>query len=135
MAKKNNKSCIVCGEKYTFCPTCADTKKLEMWRNIYCSENCKKIFHAASGYYAQTVSIEEVKARFDACDLSRKDKLNESYINAINVVYETKKEEIKVEEEIISPVEIKTTIETKEKVEFTENNKNSKSNKKKVVFE
>lgn len=123
MAKKNNKICIVCGQKYTFCPTCSDTKDLEMWRNIYCSENCKKLFHAASGYHAKTATIEEVRARFDACDLSYKDKLNENFIEAINAAYGIKKEvELKEEENVISAnVELEPMdeeIEAVEKVKY-----------------
>lgn len=139
MTKKNNKTCIVCGEKYTFCPTCADVKDLEMWKNIYCSENCKKLFHAASGYHAKTATIEEVRTRFDACDLSYKDKLNDNFIEAINAAYGIKekveiKEEIK--EEIIASVDVESKSEVKEeKVEVVEKIKYGKPNKKKVVFE
>lgn len=140
MTKKNNKTCIVCGEKYTFCPTCADVKDLEMWKNIYCSENCKKLFHAASGYHAKTATIEEVRTRFDACDLSYKDKLNDNFIEAINAAYGIKeKVEIKeeVKEEIIASVDVESKSEVKEeeKVEVVEKIKYSKPNKKKVVFE
>ena len=119
MAKKNNKICIVCGQKYTFCPTCSETEKLEMWKNIYCSENCKKLFRAASGYHAQTATIEEVRARFDECDLSYKDKLNENFIEAINAAYGIKKEvEIKEEENVTSAnVELEPVIEKTEVVE------------------
>ena len=121
MAKKNNKTCIVCGQKYTFCPTCSETKELEMWRNIYCSENCKKLFRAASGYHSQTATIEEVRARFDECDLSYKDKLNENFIDAINAAYVIKKEvEIEEEENVISiNVELEPMVEEIEVIEKT----------------
>lgn len=116
MAKKNNKTCIVCGEKYTFCPTCANARDLETWKNIYCSENCKKIFHAASGYHAKTVTIEEVRTRFDACDLSYKDKLNENFIEAINAVYSVK--------------EVKESVDKTEEVNVVENSKYKTTKKK-----
>jgi len=125
MAKKDNKTCIVCGEKYTFCPTCAQVRELEMWRNIYCSENCKKLFHAASGYHAKTATLEEVRARFDACDLSYKDKLNENFIEAINAVYGIKEKE----NVIFDDVNVESVVE--EKIEVVENIKHSKPNKKK----
>ncbi len=125
MAKKDNKTCIVCGEKYTFCPTCAQVRELEMWRNIYCSENCKKLFHAASGYHAKTATLEEVKARFDACDLSYKDKLNENFIEAINAVYGIKEKENVVFDDInVEPI-------VEEKIEVVEKIKYNKPNKKK----
>ena len=139
MAKKNNKTCVVCGQKYTFCPTCADTKDLEMWRNIYCSDNCKKLFSAASGYHAQTATLEEVRARFDACDLSYKDKLNDNFIEAINAAYGIKNEKTEIKEDVkeenIVSVDVEPVIEVDEKNEVAEKIKYGKPNKKKVVFE
>lgn len=136
MAKKNNRKCICCSTEYRYCNTCAEDANKPAWYAIYCSENCKKLFHAASGYHAQTATLEEVKARFDACDLSYKDKLNENFIEAINAAYEIKKEnvEIKEEENVVS-TDVESVIEAEEKVEVAEKIKYGKSNKKKVVFE
>lgn len=136
MAKKNNRKCICCSTEYRYCNTCAEDVNKPAWYAIYCSENCKKLFHAASGYHAQTATLEEVKARFDACDLSYKDKLNENFIEAINAAYGIKKEnvEIKEEENVVS-TDVESVIEAEEKVEVTEKIKYGKSNKKKVVFE
>lgn len=131
MAKKNNKTCIVCGEKYTFCPTCTDTKELEMWRNIYHSENCKKLFHAASGYHAKTITIEEVRAKFDECDLSYKDKLNKNFIEAINAAYGIKEEKVEIKEEDITStnVDVESVVEVEE-VEVVEKTKYKTTKKK-----
>ena len=87
MAKKNNKTCIVCGEKYTFCPTCSDTNNLKMWKNIYHNENCKDIFNTASDYLAGAITKEEAKEKFDACDLSYLNKLHNKIVEAITDVY------------------------------------------------
>ena len=136
MAKKNNKTCIVCSEKYSYCPSCNEDRNKEPWHAIYCSENCKKLFHAASGYHAQTATLEEVRARFDTCDLSYKDKLNENFIEAINAAYGIKEENVEIvknikEEESIVSTDVEPVIETEEKVEVAEKMKYGKSNKKK----
>ena len=119
MAKKNNRKCICCSTEYRYCNSCQEDRNKEPWHAIYCSENCKKLFHAASGYHAQTATIEEVRARFDECDLSYKDKLNENFIEAINAVYGIKKEaEIKEEENVISAnVELEPVVEEIDVVE------------------
>jgi hypothetical protein len=87
MAKKNNRTCIVCGENYTFCPTCADTNNLKMWKNIYHNENCKDIFNTSSDYLSGAITKEEARKKFDSCDLSYLNKLHYKIIEAINDVY------------------------------------------------
>lgn len=133
MAKKLNRTCIVCSEKYSYCPSCGEDRNKEPWHAIYCSENCKKLFHAASGYHAHTATLEEVRARFDACDLSYKDKLNENFIEAINAVYEIKEEnvEIKEEENVVSTdINVESVAEVEEKVEVVEKTKYKTTKKK-----
>lgn len=105
--KKNNKICICCKSTYTFCPSCAESKNLEMWRNIYHNENCKNIFNTASDYLAGAITKEEAKQKFDACDLSYKNKLHNKIVEAINDVYGVKVETNNV---------VETVAEVKEEV-------------------
>lgn len=91
---KNNRICVCCSTEYRYCNSCSEDKTKPSWYSIYCSENCKKLFHATSSYFAKTASIEEIKVRFDDCDLSYKHKLKPKFIEAIDNVYnvETKTE-------------------------------------------
>ena len=107
MAKKNNRTCIVCGKKYSYCNTCSEDRNKEPWHSIYCSDNCKNIFYTASDYYTEAFTQEELKARFDACDLSYKNNFHKSIVEAINAVYNTDMENkndvsVEKEKEIIS---------------------------------
>ena len=133
MAKKNNRKCICCSTEYRYCNTCAEDISKPAWYAIYCSENCKKLFYAASGYHAKTATLEEVRARFDACDLSYKDRLNENFIEAINAAYGIKKENVEIKEEknvISTDIDVESIVEVEEKVEVVENSKYKTTKKK-----
>ena len=90
--RKNNRICIVCSTKYTYCPNCAEFDHLEKWHTIYHDENCKNIFEAASDYLAGYITKEEAKLKLDKCDLSNKANFHHKIVEAIDEVYGTNKE-------------------------------------------
>lgn len=106
--KKNNRTCIVCGEKYTYCPTCSEYSKLKPWHSIYHNENCKELYTTASDYLANTITKEEASDKFNKCDLSYRSKLHKVIANTINEVLsnviETVVEETEDIEEVKKPV-------------------------------
>ena len=135
MTRKFNKTCIVCGEKYSYCNSCKEHTIYPTWMNIFHNENCKNVFNTASAYLAGTITKEEAKTRFDACDMSYKENLKSDIVNAINEACKSEEKnniEIKVEVDhaILEPVEY---IEPEVEVEVAVEEK--KFFKKKVVFE
>lgn len=116
MKTKNNKTCIVCGTKYTYCPTCAEFANVAIWHNIYHDENCKEIFAIAVDFNSGILDKNIAKERLDKCDLSNKKSFNKSILKAINEIDKTetdvKTEEITVEEP--TEVVVSEEIETKE---------------------
>ena len=109
MTNKNNRKCICCSTEYRYCNTCSEDALKPAWHSIYCSENCKKLFQAVSGYLANAVSIEETRARFDDCDLSYKKNLKDTFIKVIDEVYEVKSE-FQTVTETETEIEVKTEI-------------------------
>ena len=97
MAKKLNRTCITCNEKYSYCNSCSEDRKKEIWHTIYCSSNCKDIFNTASDYLAGAITKEEAKEKFDACDLSYLNKLHNKIVEAITDVYD---EKIKIKKKV-----------------------------------
>lgn len=85
MVKKDNKTCIVCRKKYTFCTGCSDYDHLPRWMSIFCEQNCHDIYNATSMW--GKVPVEETKALLDECDLSNKEAFHPVILNAINEVY------------------------------------------------
>lgn len=138
MANKNNRKCICCSTEYRYCNTCSEDALKPAWYSIYCSENCKKLFQAVSGYLANAVSIEETRARFDNCDLSYKEKLKDKFIEVIDEIYKNKLEEqknIKIETKDELTEEFTTTSDVEENLKIMSRSRNGKYNKKKEIFE
>ena len=134
MAKKNNRKCICCSTEYRYCNTCSEDATKPAWYAIYCSENCKKLFSAASGYHSKTATIEEVRARFDACDLSYKDKLGVNFIEAINAVYGIEEEISEVKEDVpYVNIDEKEVINTENKIETTKKPKHVNQSRKSSI--
>lgn len=83
---KNNKTCILCKKKYSYCSNCAEFDNLPYWMTCYCSKNCKEIFDTLSAYNMNQLTKEEAKFCLDKCDLSYKgnfNSLNQGFIDSI----------------------------------------------------
>lgn len=108
MTKKNNKTCICCGTKYTYCNRCEEFDKYPIWMTLYHDENCKEIFMTAADYLAKDISKEEAKAKLEKCDLSAKDTFNKKVLEVINTVCVEKKspkKTTKIEESVEEKIE------------------------------
>lgn len=87
MSKKNIRKCIVCGSEYEYCPSCNKYSNMPRWKFNFDLENCKNIFMIASAYNSKTITSDEARAQFEACDLSNKDSFSASVINVIKEVF------------------------------------------------
>lgn len=56
-----NRTCIVCGTAYEYCPHCNQYNSDETWRSVYCSEDCRTIFNVCSKYVANKLSASAAK--------------------------------------------------------------------------
>lgn len=108
---KNNKVCILCGERYSFCSRCEEFDHLPRWMAIYCSDNCKKIFDAISAYNMKLKTKEEAAKILRECDLSRKSEFKESCQKYIDEILDIKKESSK------EPVVVNTILEVENSAE------------------
>lgn len=109
---KLNKTCTVCGTKYSYCPVCSADNSKPSWMNMFCSENCKDLFQAATDYYAGELEPGKAKVIVEKSDLSNKENFKPSvqkFIDALenvkadyssNVVEQPQKEEKVVVEEV-----------------------------------
>ena len=98
MAKANERTCIVCGKKYQYCPRCEQYSMLPKWMSIYHDANCREIFRTATEYNAGHLSDDEARERFSKCDLSDKEHFAESIAQIVEKLFPPK--ELQVEESI-----------------------------------
>lgn len=83
---EHERQCIVCGEKYKYCPRCSAYKNLERWHMVYCSEECMKLFHIYDDYRANKITQIEAYSRIR--------ELNSSTLLNANVMIKEKFNEI-----------------------------------------
>jgi Ran GTPase-activating protein (RanGAP) involved in mRNA processing and transport len=62
--------------------------------NMFCSENCKNLFQAATDYYAGELTPSKAKAIVEKADLSNKDNFKPSIVKFIDELSGVKAEEI-----------------------------------------
>lgn len=86
MMRTNNKTCIVCGEVYTYCPNCAQFAHLPKWKNIFHNENCKKLFETVSDFKQNEITIDEAKEKIKDVDLSYIDKVKKSISEGVDII-------------------------------------------------
>lgn len=102
---KDNKTCILCGKKYSYCSGCSEFDHLPRWMGCYCSENCKDVFNILSGYNMKHKTKEEAKALLEKCDLTKTDTYNEFNRNCINsIITDEISFDINDSDETIKPV-------------------------------
>ena len=91
---KNNKICVCDGTRYSYCNTCSADNSKPSWMNMFCSENCKNLFQAATDYYAGELTPSKAKAIVENADLSNKDNFKPSIVKFIDELSSVKAEEI-----------------------------------------
>lgn len=112
MAKKDNRTCKVCNESYNFCPNCAGVKATDKYRTIFCSKNCRDIFHLLSRHTMNDVAKDEAKEILSSLDLSKLNNFSEQIKVDIDEIMGNNKKHFKkkiveepvVEEQVIEPI-------------------------------
>lgn len=77
MKLKNNKTCIVCGKKYTFCTGCSEFDKYPRWMGIFDTETCMNVYDITSDFRYGHKTADEALEALEECDLSNKGNFNE----------------------------------------------------------
>ena len=114
MAKKELRTCVLCGKTYSFCPVCNPEDRLKpTWHFAYCSENCKDIYNITSSFEDGRMTDIEAKAKLEKLDLSRKEYFGESYKNSIASIMKAKARVIKKENKKTEVKSVKKDIVTK----------------------
>ena len=114
---KNNRTCLTCGEKYSYCHTC--NKKDPAWKAEFHSETCKDIFDICVRYNMKLMDKAAAKDALLLCDLSNKDNFVDCVKHDLEVIFAEdhpkakrgKKTEAKpIEEVIVEQVAIEPEI-------------------------
>lgn len=119
MVKKNNKSCIVCNAKYTFCTHCSDFDYEPRWKALFHDENCKKIFSILTEYNAGNIDENTAVKELKQSDLSNKNNFKITLQKEIDELLNNEEpvvstpEEILIEEHVIEKGSTKRKMKVK----------------------
>lgn len=100
MARK--RQCTCCTTMYEYCGRCEKYWYLPSWMEMFCSENCKNIWHIAADYKSNKIDKETAMRLLQDYDYSDLNKFQPSVRDAIleitvkpasNVAEEVKKDE------------------------------------------
>ena len=106
----HERTCLVCGTKYSYCPHCSEYANLEPWHYLYHDSNCMEIFNICSSFVGNGISADEAKTKLDNMKLPKNlskniqrdiNKIREAASNGNNIPIEEVKEtseEIRIEE-------------------------------------
>lgn len=89
---KLNKTCVICGNKYSYCPSCGADHNKPSWMASFCSENCKNIYDVVARYGMKKINVDEAIEILNTCDLSSKPRFTTSTQRLIDELYESPKE-------------------------------------------
>ena len=105
---RRTRECYLCGEKYSYCPTCSQDRMKPTWMAEFHNENCKNIFDICTRFNMQLLSKDEAQAALKKCDLSNKANFK-SYV-------QRDLENIFAEDKIVVPVDAEIKKITKDEV-------------------
>lgn len=68
---KHERICIVCGKHYSYCGVCGKYNPYEQWRNIYCDQECKDVYHTYCEFDAGIITKEEAIKKLENVKLPK----------------------------------------------------------------
>lgn len=70
---KDERSCQVCGTRYSYCPNCRRYSHLPRWMFNFHDENCMHIWEVSNDYRAGVIDEVAAKRRLEKLDLSQRE--------------------------------------------------------------
>ena len=79
MSKKHNRTCIICGKNYHFCPSCGSSDSSKpSWYFIFDGQNCHDIYEVCVAYRDKQIDVKEAYERLSKLDLTGLEEFVES---------------------------------------------------------
>ena len=78
MGKKNNRTCIICGENYAYCPHCGEDANKPTWYFIFDGQNCHDIYEVCTQYRDGEIDANVAYEKISKLDISNIKNFSES---------------------------------------------------------
>ena len=70
MGKKNNRTCMICGEHYAYCPHCGEDANKPTWYFIFDGQNCHDIYEVCTQYRDGEIDVKVAYEKIFKLDIS-----------------------------------------------------------------
>lgn len=78
---KDNRTCFCCGNKYSYCPSCANDASKPSWYLMFCNEECKDVNTILSQLTYKKISTKDAKVLLKDIEVSKyKNEINKNCI-------------------------------------------------------
>ena len=67
---KLNRTCIICGKKYSYCNNCQSDANKPTWYFIFDSQNCHDIYEVCTQYRDKEITIAQAYEKISKLDIS-----------------------------------------------------------------
>lgn len=129
---KEDKTCVICGKAYKYCQSCPyKYNTTETWRNIFCSENCRELYHVYDQLKVGQITDKNAAKSLKKLDISYLSKLNEPMKSVLALAIhdvEKKSEPYEVPEEKEADNNIDTDIPVESNRKIRSKRRNKKNN-------
>ena len=86
MGSKNNRTCIICGKQYSYCPSCGNDVEKPTWYFLFNDHNCHDIYEVCTQYRDNEITVEQAYERIMELDISDIDDFAETTRNQIKEI-------------------------------------------------
>ena len=100
MGKKNNRTCIICGQEYRYCSACGEDAGKPTWYFIFDGQNCHDIYEVCTQYRDKKIDAKKAYELISKLDLSNIEDFVETTKNQIEEIIRLNEEAIKVKESV-----------------------------------
>ena len=127
---RDERTCIVCGKKYSYCPHCKSNQANQQWRYLFHDEKCMEIANLLYAYRGSEIGKDEARKRMSNVTPNIEDALKYDSLTAKDI-----KAIMGVEEKPIEQSDISEEVHDESKIETSDIKINKKRNVKKAINE
>ena len=86
MGRQNNRTCIICGKQYHYCPNCGEDAGKPTWYFVFDGQNCHDIYDVCTNYRDGKIDVAKAYELISNLDISEIDSFQEATRAQINEI-------------------------------------------------
>ena len=91
MGRQNNRTCIICGKQYHYCPNCGEDAGKPTWYFVFDGQNCHDIYDVCTNYRDGKIDVAKAYELISNLDISEINSFQEATRAQINEIIKNRK--------------------------------------------